>query len=235
MYNVYIILFESVGSMHKRNIPSTCGPFVKKPSSSKLANFAAGAFIAINFLSTTPTYNQNQPTPDDIKKKNIIEWVKKNDAVKKNTHTIDSLEHQKIITMNIDTLLAQYGQEKWMEIVNKNLVIEVNKLRVSSQLSSLESSLEMTIFAQKHAEYLDKIWSNDHITSWPLELPNRLDKENIKWETCGENLAEWQITIQELVADWLKSKTHTANLLNPKFKKIWVGYKKWKRVYIAIG
>ncbi|MCX6824419.1 MAG: CAP domain-containing protein [candidate division SR1 bacterium] len=209
--------------------------FVQKPSSSKMARFAAGAFIAINLLASNPTYTQNQTTPDDVKKKNITEWVKTNDSVKKNTVEIDSLEHQKIITMNIDSLLAKYGQEKGMDIVNKNLVIEINKLRDSSQLSSLESSLEVIISAQKHTEYLDKIGSNDHIMSGPLELPNRLDKENITWETCGENLAEGQITIQELVGDWLKSKTHTANLLNPKFKKIGVGYKKGKRVYIAIG
>lgn len=107
-----------------------------------------------------------------------------------------------------------------MELINKNLVIEINKLRDSLGLSPLEYSPEVMLSAQKFAEYLDEIESNDHIMSGPLELPNRLDREHIKWEACGENLAEGQTTIQELMTDRWESPSHKKNLLSRKFKKM---------------
>ena len=147
----------------------------------------------------------------------------------------DDIKHKEIAGMNIDSILATYGQEKWMELVNEHTLIEINKLRIAKQLVPLEISHDVMVSSQKQAEFLDKLWKTQHM-AWDLVLPKRLERENIVFSICWENLADGQTNIAQVVEHWRTlSETHKENLLNPKFKKIWLGYAAWKRVYIAIG
>ena len=136
--------------------------------------------------------------------------------------------------MNIDDIIKEYGQEKGMEVINEHFVKEINILRWTVQSSPVDTSHKIIASSQKQAEYLDKTGKIQHMSGSEI-LPKRLNKDNIVFVICWENLAEWQKTIKQLIEDWLKSKTHKANLINLKFKLIGLWYKNWKRVYIAIG
>ena len=94
--------------MHKKNIPSNHELSVPKPSSSKLANFAAGAFIAINLLASSPTYSQNTKTADDMKNKNTTEKTYIVTAKDNKTLKIDTINLDKIITSPI----------KWLSLIH---------------------------------------------------------------------------------------------------------------------
>lgn len=44
------------------------------------------------------------------------------------------------------------------------------------------------------------------------------------YRAIGENIAGGQATPEEVVADWMRSPSHRANLLNPEFREIGVAY-----------
>lgn len=47
---------------------------------------------------------------------------------------------------------------------------------------------------------------------------------DVSWTTCGENIAAGYQTPQDVVNGWMNSEGHRANILNPAFNKIGVGY-----------
>lgn len=47
---------------------------------------------------------------------------------------------------------------------------------------------------------------------------------DVSWTTCGENIAAGYQTPQDVVNGWMNSEGHRANILNPAFTKIGVGY-----------
>lgn len=47
---------------------------------------------------------------------------------------------------------------------------------------------------------------------------------NISYKTCGENIAAGQTTPAEVMNGWMNSEGHRANILNPSFRKLGVGY-----------
>ena len=48
--------------------------------------------------------------------------------------------------------------------------------------------------------------------------------DDVEWSAVGENIAAGQPTPEEVVECWMNSDGHRANILNPSFNKIGVGY-----------
>ena len=90
--------------MPKKNTPPSKNSINNNPSStSKRKSLSAAIMMTAGVLSTNLAYNQT-PNTSLVKdsKNTTTELVEKN----------DSLEHQKIMNMNVDSLLMEYGQEK---------------------------------------------------------------------------------------------------------------------------
>ncbi|WP_138495890.1 CAP domain-containing protein [Paenibacillus pinistramenti] len=62
-----------------------------------------------------------------------------------------------------------------------------------------------------------------------------MDSFNITFEYAGENLARGQRTPAEVVKDWMNSPDHKANMLNPNYTLIGVGYYNgyWSQEFIG--
>ncbi|MFA7717701.1 MAG: CAP domain-containing protein [Candidatus Absconditabacterales bacterium] len=147
--------------------------------------------------------------------------------------TIDP-PHDKIVNMNVDSILQEYGQEKGMTIINNHFLIEINTLRESLQLTDLGISNEVMRSSQKQAEYLDGLGQIEHMSGEQV-LWKRLKMDTIEFYTCGENLAEGETTLQQLINDWKASEGHKETMIDKNFTKIGLGYKNGKRVLILIG
>ncbi len=215
-------LCANSGVMPKKNTPPSKNSINNNPSStSKRKSLSAAIMMTAGVLSSNLGYSQSS-NPSFLKdtKNTSTELVEKN----------DSIEHQKIITRNIDDILTEYGEQKGLEIINYHFMIEINKLRTSP----VDTSNEIQASAQKQAEFLNQLWYVKHM-SWEQSLYNRLKKEGIVFSTCWENLADGQTYITQLINDRLTSKWHTYNLTNKSLKKIWLWHKNKKRVYIGIG
>ncbi|XWW45299.1 CAP domain-containing protein [Fibrella sp. USSR17] len=53
---------------------------------------------------------------------------------------------------------------------------------------------------------------------------DRMTREGYIWRTAGENIAAGYTTARAVVDGWLKSPGHCANIMNPSFKEVGVGY-----------
>lgn len=207
-----------------KNTPNSTDP--KKKSGSKWITLGTAAMLTAGVFSTNLNYSQ-QPDSNvwrgNLKEKNRLELVEKNDTI----------DHEKIIHMDTEDILIKYWEEKWLKLINTHFTIEINNLRQELNITKIHTSNEIAISAQKQAEILDKLWYLDHM-SWKKSLPRRLENDWIVFLTCWENLADWASTIIQLINDRLISTTHTANLTNKNFKKVGLGYKNKKWVYIAV-
>ena len=88
-------------------------------------------------------------------------------------------------------------------------------LVLSDQLSGVAAAYahEMARFG-----YMDHTW---HDGSSPAE---RISRGGYRWREVGENLASGVMTAEEVVAGWLGSPEHCANLMNPRYREMGVAY-----------
>jgi len=52
---------------------------------------------------------------------------------------------------------------------------------------------------------------------------SRVDAAGYRWLEVGENLGKGQVNLDQLIQDWLKSPTHCALMMSPKFKEVGLG------------
>jgi uncharacterized protein YkwD len=53
---------------------------------------------------------------------------------------------------------------------------------------------------------------------------DRVSRTGYRWRVTGENIAAGQPTPERVVADWLDSPRHCANLMDPEFREMGVAY-----------
>ena len=75
-------------------------------------------------------------------------------------------------------------------------------------------------YAQEMAWY-DRMDHTGHDGSSPAA---RITRSGYHWREVGENLASGIMTPEEVVAGWLQSPEHCANLMDPLFSEMGVGF-----------
>lgn len=222
--------------MQEKNIPNSKDPKSKKLSNSRLIKFAAWAALMAGVFSTDLAYNQQSRTPDNLKKKNTIELVEKNDSV----------EHEKFIHMKLDSIFAEYGQEKWMEVIKKHLLMEINiqrkmyndKLQASPDSlankrilpAALTGDSLLDVAAQNHAEDMYEKNYFAHINKQWKDRQYRIKQTWYLLEKKWENINYWPSTIRGAMDFWMKSRWHRYNILDSDYVNLWMGYCGWYRV-----
>lgn len=136
----------------------------------------------------------------------------------------DLIDHQTIITMNMDDILAKYGKMKWMELIKTHLVLEINNYRRSLNNDPLVAVDDMNLLAQTHAQVLAKNKSFSHIDANGGDVSDRADAEKINYTVIGENLWYNKKTINDIV-NWYKNgqKTGHFEIFSKDYSKIWIG------------
>jgi uncharacterized YkwD family protein len=119
----------------------------------------------------------------------------------------------------------------------KKVVQLTNQARANLGLSPLSIDVELTKTAR--AKSLDMAEHDyfDHTSPThgsPFEM---MDQAGIAYQTAGENIARGQFTPEEVVEAWMNSEGHRANILNPNFTHIGVGFIKediiWTQQFIG--
>jgi len=78
--------------------------------------------------------------------------------------------------------------------------------------------------ARSYARELAKTGHFSHVGVDGRGVPERLEEAGYRdWSAVGENLAAGQESAVEVVAAWVESDDHCANLMNPRFRHIGVG------------
>ena len=56
-----------------------------------------------------------------------------------------------------------------------------------------------------------------HVGTDGSTVGDRVSRAGYEWQRVGENIARYQPTVEEVMADWAASPGHCANLMNPSY------------------
>jgi uncharacterized YkwD family protein len=127
-----------------------------------------------------------------------------------------------------DGAAANYEQE---------VIRLVNEIRVQNGLKPLTYDWELSRVARYKSQDMKDNRYFSH-TSPVYGSPFQMMKNfGITYRSAGENIARGQRSPQEVVNAWMNSDGHRANILNPSFTQIGVGYvadgNYWTQMFIG--
>lgn len=122
----------------------------------------------------------------------------------------------------------------------KDVLSLVNAERSKQGLSSLTLSNKLTAVANEKARDMAENNYFSH-TSPTYGTPfQMLQQYGIRYRTAGENIAAGQRTPAEVMQSWMQSSGHRANILNPSYTEIGIGYyaggsygTEWTQIFIG--
>lgn len=135
---------------------------------------------------------------------------------------------QKINIPSLDEGVSSYEKE---------VIRLVNEIRVKNGLKELTEDWELSRVARYKSQDMkdNKYFSHTSpVYGSPFDMMKNF---GIKYRTAAENIAKGQSTPQAVVNAWMNSSGHRANILNPSFTKIGVGYVQsgnyWTQMFIG--
>ncbi|MFJ5151562.1 CAP domain-containing protein [Streptomyces sp. NPDC088353] len=99
----------------------------------------------------------------------------------------------------------------------------VNAERSKVGCSALTVNEKLTKAAQAHSEDMAAHQNMSHTGSDGSAPGDRITRAGYSWQTYGENVAYGYATPEQVMAGWMSSAGHKANILNCSFKEIGVG------------
>lgn len=115
----------------------------------------------------------------------------------------------------------------------------VNKERSKNGLKPLTIDWQVSRVAQYKS---DDMANNNYFshTSPSYGTPFQMLKSfNVKYRTAGENIAKGQKTPEAVMTAWMNSEGHRANILNPNYTHLGVGYTEkngttyWTQMFVS--
>ncbi len=104
----------------------------------------------------------------------------------------------------------------------KQVVDLVNAERAKEGLSPLSINQNVQAAAMVRAKECEQLFS--HTRPNGSSFATALKEQNVSYRSAGENIAWGQHSPQEVMKAWMNSPGHRANIMNPNFTTIGVGY-----------
>jgi len=198
-------------------------------------NIIKASILTIFLLKIIPDYAQTSSNTQTNKEKATVTASKTSTSSVNKTYQvrpakttitmIDTTSHEAVINANVDTLIAQYWAEKWMDLVRKHMLIEINNLRRSNWSKILQENIYLNKSVQDYAKYMNDRGYFDHTNQEWLESWDRIKNAGGDFAYTWENIAKWHKTIIEVFLDWTNnSVSHKNTILNNNYEYLWVWY-----------
>lgn len=116
------------------------------------------------------------------------------------------------------------SDEGQLNAYEQEVVSLTNDERVSRGLEPLKVDAELSIVARDKSDDMRSgryFAHNSPTYGSPFDM---MESYGITYQTAGENIARGQRSPEEVVNGWMNSEGHRANILNPNFTHIGVGY-----------
>ena len=128
-------------------------------------------------------------------------------------------------------------QDSTTQEFESQVVRLVNQIRQENGLQQLTANWELSRVARYKSQDMKDNRYFSH-TSPTYGSPFQMIKAfGISYRTAGENIAKGYATPQAVVNGWMNSSGHRANILNPAYKQIGVGYvaggNYWTQMFIG--
>lgn len=99
----------------------------------------------------------------------------------------------------------------------------INEIRIDNWLSGLQYNTQLDILAQSYADDMGKNNYFSHISKSGETLAQRIQTIDYPYTLIGENLAKGYMDAASVVAWWMDSPGHRANILETWFVHMWLG------------
>jgi uncharacterized protein YkwD len=107
--------------------------------------------------------------------------------------------------------------------VRAEMLVRVNAERKRAGLRPLAANPRLDQAAQRHAADMLARRYFAHQSPEGNTVRERARSAGYDWREIGENLAEGQLTVAEVMDSWMHSPGHRRNLLDPGFRELGVG------------
>ena len=104
----------------------------------------------------------------------------------------------------------------------KKLLALTNAERAKHKLPPLKANQKLFVAARGHSANMAKQGKLAHNLEG-MEAGQRAKKAGYRFEGIAENLACGNVEMEEIVKDWMESKNHRENILDPDFTEIGLG------------
>lgn len=183
--------------------------------------------------NTNTNVNQNTNTNNNQNTNtNINQGTNGNTDANQNTNTNINQGTNSNTNTNTNTNQGSVTFESYVDEVIRLVNIERNNVG----LPSLSKNETLCQAAQTRANEIISVFS--HTRPDGTSCFTVADEYKISWMNIGENIAKGQRNPKEVVAGWMNSPGHRANILNEKFNQIGVGVVKsggtyyWTQMFI---
>ncbi|MFJ6934346.1 CAP domain-containing protein [Streptomyces sp. NPDC101132] len=105
----------------------------------------------------------------------------------------------------------------------ERVVALVNKERAKAGCRAVKINAKLTKAARNHSKDMAAHRTMSHTGSDGSNPGDRITRTGYRWRTYGENVAYGYSTPSKVMAAWMRSPGHKANILNCAFKEIGVG------------
>ena len=100
----------------------------------------------------------------------------------------------------------------------------INQLRVENNLDPFSVRPQLVVAAQRHSVDMAAKEFLEHDGSDGSTMMSRVEDAGYHWSTVSENIAAGQPLPDSVVASWMRSPPHRANILDASMKDIGIGY-----------
>lgn len=106
------------------------------------------------------------------------------------------------------------------------MLVAVNQLRAEGRMcgsDAFESAPplawngQLGSAAERHSEDMAQHSHFSHTGTDGSSVGERVSAAGYEWRRVGENIARYQQTVEQVVADWAESPGHCANLMDPSY------------------
>lgn len=158
----------------------------------------------------------------------LIKWKTNNLELLDIVNYLIEKSEQKLLEIKSDS--SDSDSKSDLDIMRQDMLDLINSYRNDCWLSNLSLNDQLNSAAQKHAEYMAQ--SNDfaHTTKNWLTFDVRIKNEWYDWYTMWENIARNQRTVEQVMTAWMNSEWHRSNILNTKYKEVWIWLSEYYRV-----
>lgn len=121
-----------------------------------------------------------------------------------------------------DTTPEEDSSDDSVHAYVKEVIDLVNAERAKEGLPALTMDKQVQAAAQVRAMECEQLFS--HTRPNGTSFVTALQEQNVSYRRAGENIAWGQRTPKQVVTGWMNSEGHRANIMNPNFTTIGVGY-----------
>lgn len=110
-----------------------------------------------------------------------------------------------------------------VDAARTEMLEEVNAVRRKAGAPPLKLEGHLQKAAQEHAEDMLERGYFAHESPSGTTVRERSTAAGYEWKTIGENIAEGQFSVDEVMRIWMNSPAHRKNILDPHFTELGIG------------